>query len=409
MINRGEFIDALALIRKAQTEIYADFREAMPHLDKSQFHDVKILDMIITRLGQAEECIWKTLGHSLQNFCLGHPFSSEQYGQVFHCYTEYSWLCLNARQPTSGASKGGQEDAGLKLYCDMILQKFEDGLDHAVQVLANSIILGDQPANPYRAERSSLYNGSDQKRQSADELIYSVRDCYIALCRVLYNHHMIVRWHHNAEMDAHQKQWLTNQLLHVQRPALVGQIDGLATVNIISPLRSKICSHIQGSNSGMQGKDGLMALPKLTQFLTLTGLLANILGETSHQKKALKIIETTNNQIVQMYVEKTEKDMMEDFREVLECVEAFERMPVQEGFDIWGKDREDATAGTARPDLLEVFRGPQGADQSKMDQSSYLAQFVHKNPFLEALPNPKIQGQAQSSKQQAKTCLMKLQ
>ena len=110
-----------------------------------------------------------------------------------------------------------------------------------------------------------------------------------------------------------------------------------------------------------------------------------------------------------MYVEKTEKDMMEDFREVLECVEAFERMPVQEGFDIWGKDREDATAGNARPDLLEVFRGPQGADQSKTDQSSYLAQFVHKNPFLEALPNPKIQGQAQSGKQQAKACLMKLQ
>ena len=85
-----ENLKALALIRKAKTEIYADFRQAMPHLDKSQFHDVKILDMIITRLGQAEECIWKILGHSLQNFCLGHPFSSEQYGQVFHCYSEYS-------------------------------------------------------------------------------------------------------------------------------------------------------------------------------------------------------------------------------------------------------------------------------------------------------------------------------
>ena len=132
----------------------------MPHLDKSQFHDVKILDMIITRMGQAEECIWKILGHSLQNFCLGHPFSSEQYGQVFHCYSEYSQLCLNARQPGSKDKKGGMEDAGLKLYCNMILQKFEEGLDRAVQVLANSIILGHQPANPYR-ERSSLHNGSD--------------------------------------------------------------------------------------------------------------------------------------------------------------------------------------------------------------------------------------------------------
>lgn len=101
------------------------------------------------------------------------------------------------------------EDSGLKLYCNMILQKFEEGLDRAVQVLANSIILGDQPANPYR-ERSSLHNGSDSKRQTAEDLIYAVRDCYIALCRVLYNHHMIVRWHHNAEMDPQQKQWLTN-------------------------------------------------------------------------------------------------------------------------------------------------------------------------------------------------------
>lgn len=70
----------------------------------------------------------------------------------------------------------------------------------------------------------------------------------------------------------------------------MAQIDGLVTVNIISPLRSKICSRDPGSG----GKDGLMALPKFTQFLTLTGLLANILGETSHQKKGLKIIETTN-------------------------------------------------------------------------------------------------------------------
>lgn len=34
---------------------------------------------------------------------------------------------------------------------------------------------------------------------------------------------------------------------------------------------------------------------------------------------------------------------------------------------------------------------------------------MHRNPFLEVLPNPKIQGQAQSSKQQAKSCLTKLQ
>ena len=78
----------------------------------------------------------------------------------------------------------------------------------------------------------------------------------------------------------------------MQRPALVAQIDGLVTVNIISPLRSKICSRDPGNGGG---KDGLMALPKLTQFLTLTGLLANILGETSHQKKGLKLLETTNN------------------------------------------------------------------------------------------------------------------
>ena len=97
--------------------------------------------------------------------------------------------------------------------------------------------------------------------------------------------------------------------------AFVAQIDGLVTVNIISPLRTKICSKGQDNNSGMLGKDGLMALPKLTQFLTLTGLLANILGETSHQKKALKIIESTNNQILRVYVERMEKDMIEDFRD----------------------------------------------------------------------------------------------
>lgn len=110
-----------------------------------------------------------------------------------------------------------------------------------------------------------------------------------------------------------------------------------------------------------------MALPKLTQFLTLTGLLAHILGETSHQKKGLKLLETTNNQIVRVYVERAEKDMMEDFREVLECVEAFERMPVQEGFDIWGKERDDPMVGNARPDLLDVFKGQSGAEPGKMD------------------------------------------
>lgn len=65
MINSGEFMDALALIRKAQREIYTDFRQAMPGLEESKFRDVKILDLIITRLEQAEECIWKILGHSL--------------------------------------------------------------------------------------------------------------------------------------------------------------------------------------------------------------------------------------------------------------------------------------------------------------------------------------------------------
>lgn len=60
------------------------------------------------------------------------------------------------------------------------------------------------------------------------------------------------------------------------------------------------------------------------------------------------------------YVEKMEKGMIEDFREVLECVEAFERMPVKEGFDIWGKDRDELALGTTRVDLLEVFKGPSG-------------------------------------------------
>ena len=137
----------------------------------------------------------------------------------------------------------------------------------------------------------------------------------------------------------------------------MAQIDNLATASIISPLSSKICSNDSGG-----GKDGLIALPKLTQLLTLTGLLANILGETSHQKKTLKIIESANNQIVRVYVERVEKDMVEDFREVLECVEAFERMPVQDGFDIWGKEREDPTAGSSRLDLLEVFRGQPGSE-----------------------------------------------
>ena len=166
MINSGELIEALALIRKAQTEIYSDFHQAMPSLDKSQLHDVKILDMIITRLAQAEECIWKILGHSLQNFCLGHPFSSEQYGQVFHCYSKYSQLCLNARQPGQPAKKGSLEDAGLKLYCDMILQKFEEGLDRAIEVLANSIILGGQPLNPYREQQHAMQAGSEQRKLS---------------------------------------------------------------------------------------------------------------------------------------------------------------------------------------------------------------------------------------------------
>ena len=36
MINSSEFIDALALIRKAQAEIYADFHRAMPSIDKGE-------------------------------------------------------------------------------------------------------------------------------------------------------------------------------------------------------------------------------------------------------------------------------------------------------------------------------------------------------------------------------------
>lgn len=112
----------------------------------------------------------------------------------------------------------------------------------------------------------------------------------------------------------------------------------------------------------------------------------------------MKIIETTNNQIVKVYVEKAEKDMISDFREVLECVEAFERMPVQEGFEIWGKEREDPLAGNRRLDLLEIFKDQSGNEKPKADQSSFLAQFVRRNPFLEVLPNPKIQGQSQSGK-----------
>ena len=150
----------------------------------------------------------------------------------------------------------------------------------------------------------------------------------------------------------------------MQRPALVGQIDNLVTINVISPLQAKICPIDPVANAHLLGKDGVIALPSLTQFLTLTGLLANILGETSHQKKALKIIETTNKHIVSPYVERTEKEMVEDFREVLECVEAFERMPVQEGFDIWGKGEDTSAFNSLRFDLLEVFKG-QGADQSK--------------------------------------------
>jgi len=98
MTNIGDFVGALGLIRKAQSEIYADFQEALPQLEKAELHNVKILDLIHSRLGQAEECIWKILAHSLQNFCLGHSFSSEQYGQVFECYSQYSQLCANARK-----------------------------------------------------------------------------------------------------------------------------------------------------------------------------------------------------------------------------------------------------------------------------------------------------------------------
>lgn len=52
-----------------------------------------------------------------------------------------------------------------------------------------------------------------------------------------------------------------------------------------------------------------------------------------------------------------QSQMIEDFREVLECVEAFERMPIKEGFDIWGKDKDDLMLTVARKDLLEVFTG----------------------------------------------------
>ena len=83
------------------------------------------------------------------------------------------------------------------------------------------------------------YGKSEEQEngKSNDDLIYSVRDCYIAICRVLYNHHLIVRWHHSADISSDQKQWLFNLLLHTQRPALVTLVDNLVTISVISPLR----------------------------------------------------------------------------------------------------------------------------------------------------------------------------
>ena len=50
--------------------------------------------------------------------------------------------------------------------------------------------------------------------------------------------------------------------------------------------------------------------------------------------------------------------MIDDFREVLECVEAFQRMPVQKDFDLWGKDRDEFPATNSRIQAyLDVFRG----------------------------------------------------
>ena len=51
MINTGDFVGALGLIRKAQSEIYADFQEALPQLEKGELHNIKILDLIHSRLG----------------------------------------------------------------------------------------------------------------------------------------------------------------------------------------------------------------------------------------------------------------------------------------------------------------------------------------------------------------------
>ena len=82
-INAGEFISALDLIHKARQQIHSDFQEAMPDMAADQIHQITVVNLVLTRLSQAEDCIWKILSNSLQSFCLGHPFSSQQYSQIF--------------------------------------------------------------------------------------------------------------------------------------------------------------------------------------------------------------------------------------------------------------------------------------------------------------------------------------
>lgn len=100
-INSGNFIDALDLIRNSLAQIHIDFQQAMPAMKPEQIHKITVVNLVITRLSQAEECIWKILSHSLQNFCLGHPFSSEQYSQIFQCYSKYGYQNNNAKIGTT--------------------------------------------------------------------------------------------------------------------------------------------------------------------------------------------------------------------------------------------------------------------------------------------------------------------